>query len=840
LAMVRRSWKAQANDCAKHWAERAARVSTMQDGIRGLSESQVIARRAQGQGNTVHLTPGRTYLQILRKNAFTFINTVLFAIGILLILMGQIDDAVVTAGLVLMNVIVGVYQESRAKRKLDQLALLTRPKANVIRDAQEEEIDPDEVVLGDVLVARPGDQIIVDGAVIGEGQMEVDESLLTGESEHIVKGPGDEVSSGSFCVTGSALYEAQRVGAESIVNQMTAGARAFRQVKTPLQRDIDFIIRILVLLVTQLGILLGISFLIRGLDMVEGVRMAAVIVALVPQGLFFMTTVAYAMGALRVAGQGALIQESNAVESTSHVNLLCLDKTGTLTTNHIQLEIVHPIGDTPGVDETTLRRVLGHYAASTTGGTQTTAAIQRACGGQPLPVAQEVPFASERKWSALALNATTLSGPDLPDTGMAGVYVLGAPEMLLPYLGPHQDLAPKIDTWTAQGLRVVLFAHHPDPISLHDGQGEPQLPSGLIPLGLLTLSDELRPEAQETLQHFAELGIAPKIISGDNPQTVAALARQVGLAPGSQVVSGLDLASMDEAQFDTATSEATIFGRITPQQKESLVRRFGEKGYYVAMIGDGVNDVLSLKQAHLGIAMQSGSQATRSVADIVLMGDSFAALPIAFREGQRIVKGMEDVVRLLLTRTFYVLLLVIATQLVGVPFPVTPKHNSILALLTVGIPILAIAAWARPGTPPRSVVRSTSHFVFPAAFTVSVVALAVYLTYLAMGDDLEVARTALTTVTIFCGLLLIAFVEPPTAWWVAGDVLSGDWRPALLALGMLLLFGLIMIVPPLRGFFELTVLRAWDYLLLAALAVGWAVLLRTLWRTQFFERLLSP
>ncbi|MGD9048570.1 MAG: HAD-IC family P-type ATPase [Anaerolineae bacterium] len=812
----------------------------MQQGISGLTESQVIARREQGQGNAIQFAPGRTYLQILRKNAFTFINCVLFAIGILLILMGQMDDAVVTAGLVLMNVIVGVYQEGRAKRKLDQLALLTRPRATVIRDAQEQAVDPDELVLGDVLVARPGDQIVVDGEVIGGGRMEVDESLLTGESEHIVKTEGDAVSSGSFCVIGSALYEAQRVGAESTVNQMTAGARAFRQVKTPLQRDIDLIIRILVLLVTQLGILLGISFLIQGLDMVEGVRMAAVIVALVPQGLFFMTTVAYAMGALRVAGQGALIQESNAVESTSHVNLLCLDKTGTLTTNRIQLETVYPLDGVADSDEGELRRILGHYAASAAGGTRTTAAIQQACGGQPLPVAQEVPFASERKWSALAFDAATVSGSGSPVTDLAGIYVLGAPEVLSPYLGPHDGLAAKIDEWTARGLRVVLFARHPGPASLHDDQGEPQVPVGLAPLALLSLSDELRPEAQETLQHFADLGIEPKIISGDNPRTVAALARQVGLAADLQATSGLELAAMDEAQLDATAEASTIFGRITPQQKEGLVRRFGEKGYYVAMIGDGVNDVLSLKQAHLGIAMQSGSQATRSVADLVLMNDSFAALPIAFREGQRIVKGMEDVVRLLLTRTFYVLLLMMATQLVGVPFPVTPKHNSILALLTVGIPILALAAWARPGPPPRSVVRSTSHFVFPAAFTVSVVALAVYLAYLAMGDDLEVARTALTTVTIFCGLLLIPFVEPPTGWWVAGDVLSGDRRPALLALGMLLLFGLIMLVPPLRGFFELTLLRPIDYLLLAALAAGWALLLLTLWRTRFFERLLSP
>ncbi|HSR29269.1 MAG TPA: HAD-IC family P-type ATPase, partial [Anaerolineae bacterium] len=642
----------------------------------GLSESKVIALREQGQGNAVQFQTGRTYLQILRKNAFTFINTVLFAIGIFLILLGQLDDAVVTAGLVLMNVLVGVYQEGRAKRKLDQLALLTRPQATVVRSGQEQSVDPDELVLGDVLLAHPGDQIVVDGEVVGGGRMEVDESLITGESERILKQAGDPVYSGSFCATGSAFYEAQKVGADSLLNQLTAGARAFRQVKTPLQRDIDYIIRILVLLVTQLGILLGISFLIHGLALVEGVRMAAVIVALVPQGLFFMTTVAYAMGALRVAGKGALIQEANAVESTSHVNLLCLDKTGTLTTNRIQLEATLPLSDRPNNDDAELRRLLGIYAASASGGTQTTAAIREAYIEQSHPVAQEVPFDSARKWSAL-----TFEEPDL-----RGVYVLGAPEILQPYLQPHADLDLKMGEWAQQGLRVVLFAHCLDEFPLHDDDGQPQLPTGLIPRALLSFRDELRPEATETLQHFAELGIEPKIISGDNPQTVAALARQVGLDGDMQVISGLDLAGMEDAELEAAVATATIFGRITPQQKEGLVRLFGDKGYYVAMIGDGVNDVLSLKQAQIGIAMQSGSQATRSVADIVLLGDSFAALPIAFREGQRIVRGMEDVVRLLLTRTLYVLLLVVATQLVGVPFPVTPKHNSILALLTVGIP----------------------------------------------------------------------------------------------------------------------------------------------------------
>jgi cation-transporting ATPase E len=248
--------------------------------------------------------------------------------------------------------------------------------------------------------------------------------------------------------------------------------------------------------------------------------------------------------------------------------------------------------------------------------------------------------------------------------------------------------------------------------------------------------------------------------------------------------------------------------------------------------------VLSLKQAHVGIAMQSGSAATRGVADVILLRDSFAALPVAFREGQRIVKGMEDVVRLLLTRTLYVLLLIVATRLSGVPFPVTPKHNSILALLTVGIPILGIAGWARPGAPKR-VILSTRHFVFPAAFSVFIVSLAVYLGYLGSSDDVNVARTALTTISVLCGLLLIVFVEPPAQEWVGGDEFSGDLRPTLLAAGMLGVFGLIMVTPPLRSFFELVPLRAWDYGIITAVLIVWALLLRFTWRAQLSERLLS-
>ena len=790
--------------------------------VQGLSESEVVARRAQGQGNDVQLQTSRSYAEILRQNAFTFINSVLFSIGVVLIIMGRTGDAVVTAGLVLMNVAVGVVQEGRAKRILDHIALLTRPQATVVREGREHTVDPSEIVLGDVLVARPGDQIVVDGLVVGDGRIEADESLLTGESNLIAKQAGDEVYSGSFCVTGSALYEAQKVGSESLANQLTAGARAFRQIKTPLQKNVDLVIRVLVFLASVLGILLALSAIIQDLSAVESVQVVAVIASLVPQGLFAMITLAYAMGAVRIAGKGALVQQANAVESLSNVSVLCLDKTGTLTTNRIQFHALRPVG----MAEAELRRRLGDFVASASSANRTAEAIASACEGQARPVQEEAPFSSARKWSALTFDD--------------GVYVLGAPEMLQPHLRAGDDLVKEhVGQWAAQGLRVLLFAHQPQAEPLHGEDGEPHLPPDLAPLGVLSFSDELRPEAQATLRGFSEAGVQLKIISGDSPHTVAALARQAGLGADIAVVSGLELDEMDEEQLTQTVAETTIFGRITPQQKQRLVHNLREGGDYVAMIGDGVNDVLSLKQAHLGIAMQSGSQAARSVADIVLLNDSFAVLPAALREGQRIVNGMQDIVRLFLTRTFYVTLLILGAAIVGVEFPVTPKHNSIMALLTVGIPTLALAAWARPDKPPPNLLRAVSRFVFPATFMVALVSLAVYLTYLEVTGDLELARTALTTTTVLCGLALIPFVEPPTPAWVGGDELSGDRRPTLLALVMLALYGVVMWAPSLRESFELVPLRATDWLMIGATVVAWGVALRFAWRRQLFPRWLG-
>src|SRR5215204_5140818 len=365
----------------------------------GLSADEVVARKARGEVNAPPPPPGRTYRQIIVGNVFSFINNVFYALCLLLVLLGRPFDAILPMAVVLANVAVSVFQEVRAKRKLDEIALLTRPTAKVIRDGREQDVDPAEIVRGDLLMVGPGDQIVVDGAV-GGGTMEVDESQLTGESDLVRKRDGDQVFSGSFCVTGSAHYEAQRIGAASFANQVTAGARAERRVLTPLQREINGMIRLMILVAGFLMVVLSVSAVAYRTPFVELVQNLVVVIGLVPQGLLLAIVVAYALGAMRVAGQGALVQQTNAIESLSNVDTFCLDKTGTLTTNRLQVEDVLPLG----IDRGDLQRRLSDFVASTTTGNKTSEAIAQALPGEKQPVTDEVPFSSARKWSALVFD----------------------------------------------------------------------------------------------------------------------------------------------------------------------------------------------------------------------------------------------------------------------------------------------------------------------------------------------------------------------------------------------------------------------------------------------------
>ncbi len=833
--------------------------------MQGLSEAEARLRRQRGEGNDIQLQTSRSYRDILRQNVFAFINIVLFAIGILLILIDRVEDAIVSVLIILMNVMIGVIQEIRAKRQLDRIALLTRPKVLILRGGIERVVDPAEVVLGDILIARPGDQIVVDGQVVGNGHMEVDESLLSGESDLISKQAGDRVLSGSFCVTGSAYYEAEKVGRDSFVNQLTADARKFRIVQTPLQKDVDFIIRLLTLLATFIGLLLLISALLLAIPFMRSVQMAAVIAGLIPNGLFLMLVVAYAMGALRIVRSGALVQQSNSVESLSYVNMLCLDKTGTLTANRIQLHSLFPLE----MNEQNLNSILRYFASSASAKNRTIEAIIEACGDQSKKVKDEIPFSSARRWSGMIFD----------DQELEGAYILGAVEVLASHLHRKPEIERKVKEWVGAGLRVLMFAYSPETKSLRAEDNDVVLPNNLRPLGLLSFKDELRPKLSETLDGFTRAGISLKVISGDHPDTVASLVKQAGLKGDLEsIVSGVSLEQMDDDQFEKTVEEKSIFGRISPLQKERIVELLHGLGYYVAMIGDGVNDVLSLKKADLGIAMQSGSAATRSVADMVLLNDSFGALPPAFLEGQRIINGMKDILRLFLTRAIYFALLIISTSVIGIGFPYVPKHATLVTLFSVGIPTLALAAWARPGNiPKRSIIRSILHFVIPASFSVFLFGVIIYaaafgyaytevesnlidlsreeidrfresagIDYPIDSDEQYyeevatlIAQNSLTTFTLLAGLILIVFVEPPVPFFVAGDEPSTDRRPTILALALGLSFFLILFIEPLRDFFELLILPTSWYAIIGCMLLLWMFILRYSWRAHWFERFLQ-
>ncbi|HET6614296.1 MAG TPA: HAD-IC family P-type ATPase, partial [Dehalococcoidia bacterium] len=729
---------------------------------------------------------------------------------------GLYIDAFLTGALVVGNIIVGVFQESRAKRQLDRISVLARSHAIVIRDGLQQEIDPGDIVQGDVCVIGPGDQVQADGVVLAEERCSIDESLLTGESDLVRKNVDDDVYSGSFVMSGRAVYRCERVGSEGFANRIAENARAFRVIRTPLQREVGWVMwgMAAVVALISLEVLASFRDIYGRVPLVETTRAAAVIVALIPQGLWVMVTVTYAMAIVRMSPLGTLVQRLNAVESISHVDVLCLDKTGTITTNALKLEELHALD----VDEPTLRSQLGAYCASASISNRTNDAIADAIPCDATPVRDEVHFDSKRKWSAL-----------LFDSGdMRGVYVLGAPEVLLSRAA-FPDGSERVRAWSERGLRVLLFASSEDARSVDYEGEEPRLPDGLRPLGFVVLRDELRPHAREIIAQFAEGGIALKIISGDNPGTVAALARDAGVPGAERTISGLDLEGAGDADLDRIVNETTVFGRTAPEQKARIVEALQRRGHYVAMIGDGVNDVPALKRAQVAISVKAGSPVTRSIADLLLLDDSFSALPSAFEEGRRIRKGMEATVRLFLVRTFSVALMILGVAFLNSEFPFTPRLTAIHSTLTVGLPALFVVAWTKPGRTSRYLIPASTNFVAPAAALLGIMGIIVY--WIALrGDGVDMSRTVLTVAALLAGIVLIPFVDDPPADWLAmRGLMNPRWAAGVAGL-MLVLFAVVMAIDPFRRFYELEVPGNLDWLLIAGGVVAWTLALMATWR----------
>ena len=818
----------------------------------GLSSREALARRRRGEGNAPVTASSRSYVRILRTNVFSFYNSILFAIGAALLALGRYNDAFVSVGLGLVNAAISAVQEIRAKRKLDRLQLLGREMVTVVRDGEEQGVPPEDVVRGDVLCVRPGDQLVVDGPVLDGGRVEVDESLLTGESEPQVRKPGDDLLSGSFCVGGEAFQLARDVGASSYASRLTAEARQASTDATPLQRRIEFVVRLVMLLVALMSTLILLQAALEGFTLVRVVQTTAVLSGLVPYGLFFLVSVAYTVGAAKTAGRGALVQRVNAVESVSNVDVVCTDKTGTLTTGRLTLAGVEPVGPMEAGD---VEHLLGSMARSAAQANLTGTALIAALPGEPLAVRDEIPFSSSLRWSALRTDD--------------GVYVLGAPDALAPRLsGP--PLTGTVTELTSRGLRVLVVARAIDPVApLRDSSGRAQLPP-LEALAVVSLVDELRPDVRDTLERFARDGIAVKVVSGDDPRTVAALARSAGLDAG-EPVSGALLEGLPEAELDPLVARTTVFGRIAPEQKERLVASLRRQGRYVAMIGDGVNDARALKRAQVGVAMRSGSAVTRDVADIVLTDDSLAALAPARHEGRRIIQGIGTSMQVFLARVATQGLVIVAVTMLGLGFPYAPAQVG-LTLLTVGVPTLFLTSWARPAAPDPQLLANLARFVIPAAVITAAGGVALYAyhyTFLLDGvstsaapasvvadferytglsaDDAGFgeavatigAQTALSTFVSYAAFLLILFLKPPSRLFAAWTRPDGDRRPAVLVVVLIAAFSGGLFVPWFTDYFGLTGAAEPVFQTVLPTLVIWFVLLTAVYRLRLLERVLG-
>jgi cation-transporting P-type ATPase E len=734
----------------------------------GLSAAQVADRVARGQVNDVPAAPTRTVRQIVRANVVTRFNAILGAMLAIILVVGPLQDALF--GIVLItNALIGIVQELRAKRTLDRLTLLTAPRARVIRDGEAQEIAVGEVVLDDVLDLDPGSQIVVDGEVTASAGLEVDESLLTGESEPVAKVPGEEVLSGSFVAAGTGRYRATKVGRDAYAVRIAEDARRFTLTHSELRGGIDRILVYVTILIVPTAALLFFSQL-RARDHWREAMSGAVAgtVGMVPEGLVLLTSLAFAVAVIRLAQRRVLVQELPAVEGLARVDVLCIDKTGTLTEGRLAVDRVEALG------EVDAEPVLAALAASDPAPNATMAAIRSRFADVPPGWAVEgtVPFSSSRKWSAASF-------------GAHGAWLLGAPDVLLRDGAAGESLLARLGEEAAGGSRVVLLCRAA-------GLRGEELPDDLEPMAAVVLADRLRTDAADTLRYFAEQRVTVKVISGDHPATVGSIAGALGLPGADEPVDAGELPE-DPDELAAIVEERTVFGRVSPQQKRAMVRALQTHGHTVAMTGDGVNDALALKDADIGVAMGSGSDATRSVAQLVLLDSEFDALPPVVAEGRRVLGNIERTSGLYLTKTVYAMLLALAVGVGGFVFPFLPRHLTLIGALTIGIPSFFLALAPNGDRFRQGFVLRVLRFAVPAGV---LAATATFLAYYVAGQEPGVTlveeQTTAVMVLTFIGLGVLSIVAAPLTPWRLGLV----W-------GMAGLFVVAFLLPASRTFFAL-------------------------------------
>jgi cation-transporting ATPase E len=728
----------------------------------GLTEAEVRERVQRGETNASAERSSRTFGEILRANIFTRFNAILGVLLVVILAVGHPQDALF--GIILVsNALIGIVQEVRAKRTLDQLAVLSEPRVRVVRDGEAREVAVDDVVLDDLIELRSGDQIAADGIVRATTALQVDESLLTGESDPVDKETGDQVLSGSFVVAGSGRFQATAVGDDAYARKLATEARRFALARSELVDGINRILRYVTWAIFPVAVLLLVSQFNAQDDWREAVSgTVAGIVGMVPQGLVLLTSVAFGVAAVTLARRKVLVQELPAVEGLARVDVVCFDKTGTLTDGNIVFDRVERLDDQAPVEA-----ALGALASDEDRNATLNAIAAATDSWRRTGF---VPFSSARKWSAATF-------------GDHGTWVLGAPELV--WAGRDGEVAQKAETFASTGQRVLLLARTDAPL-----EGE-SLPPEMHPAALVLLEEQVRPDAAETLAYFEQQGVALNVISGDNPHTVGAVAARVGMPHADRPLDARELPE-DLDELGETLEQHSVFGRVTPHQKQDMVKALQARGHTVAMTGDGVNDALALKLADIGVAMGSGAPATRAVAQLVLLDGKFSTMPGVVAEGRRVTANIERVANLFITKTVWATLLAIAVGLAFWPYPFLPRHLTIVDTLTIGIPsfFLALAPNLRRYVP--GFVNRVLRFTIPAG---AVAAAATFSAFaLARFDDLPLTeqRTAATLVMLMVSLTVLVILAQPLTW--RRVVLVG-----LMIVGFVLLFP----IESVREFYDL-------------------------------------
>ncbi|MFF5975519.1 HAD-IC family P-type ATPase [Streptomyces sp. NPDC012769] len=770
--------------------------------IAGLTSAEVAERVARGEVNDVPVRSSRSTADIIRGNVFTRFNAIIGVLWVIMLFVAPIQDSLF-GFVIIANTGIGIIQELRAKKTLDGLAVIGEARPTVRRDGVSAEISTSEIVLGDLIELGPGDKVVVDGEVAEADSLEVDESLLTGEADPVVKQPGDRMMSGSFVVAGGGAFTATKVGREAYAAQLAEEASRFTLVHSELRSGISTILKYVtwMMVPTAIGLIIS-QLVVKDNDFKNSVaRTVGGIVPMIPEGLVLLTSVAFAIGVIRLGRKQCLVQELPAIEGLARVDVVCLDKTGTLTEGGMDVTELRLLN---GADETYVRKVLGALGESDP---RPNASLQAVIDAYPDAVdwrcTQALPFSSARKYSGAAFSE---------GDGENSTWLLGAPDVLLPHTDPA---LAEVDRLNEQGLRVLLLARTTRELD------SPDVAADARATALVVLEQRLRPDAADTLAYFADQNVAAKVISGDNAVSVSAVAGKLGLPGAGNTIDARRLPTERE-EMARALDEHAVFGRVTPQQKREMVAALQSHGHTVAMTGDGVNDVLALKDADIGVSMGSGSEATRAVAQIVLLNNSFATLPSVVAEGRRVIGNITRVATLFLTKTVYSVLLAVLVVCSQVEYPFLPRHLTLLSTLTIGVPAFFLALAPNKERAKPHFVRRVMRYAIPAGV---IAAAATFTTYLLArhhyaGPGALDAETSAATLTLFLvSMWVLAIIARPYTWW----------RVTLVAT-MGGAFLLVLVVPWLQDFFALKLVGVTMPWTAVAIAAAGAAVLEFAWR----------